>query len=96
MAVEAITMRQWLFGGLLCATLLAWSAKLDTQEGASKNGEWPAYGGDKGFRKYSPLDQINKSNVGSLTVAWRRSAVADEVRAKYPDLRSSNSFESTR
>jgi len=95
MAVDSITMRQWLFGGLFCATLLSWNARVDTQAGTGKGGEWPAYGGDKGFTKYSPLDQINRNSVGNLAIAWRRSAVADEVRARFPDFRFSSSFEST-
>ena len=41
------------------------------QQGASKNGEWRFYGGDAGSTKYSPLDQINASNVKQLEVAWR-------------------------
>src|SRR5205809_194118 len=40
------------------------------QSGA-KNGEWPAYGGDTGHTRYSPLDQITADNFGKLTVAWR-------------------------
>jgi glucose dehydrogenase len=36
-----------------------------------KNGEWPAYGGDTGHTRYSPLDQINADNFRKLTVAWR-------------------------
>ena len=40
------------------------------QSGA-KNGEWPAYGGDKGHTRYSPLDQINPDNFSKLEVAWR-------------------------
>jgi quinoprotein glucose dehydrogenase len=32
--------------------------------------EWPFYGGDQGGSKYSPLDQINRSNVSKLKVAW--------------------------
>ncbi len=32
--------------------------------------EWPYYGGDSGGTKYSPLKQINRSNVGRLKVAW--------------------------
>lgn len=32
--------------------------------------EWPVYGGDSGGTKYSPLDQINRSNVKNLKVAW--------------------------
>src|SRR5262245_46506263 len=29
-------------------------------------GEWTTWGGDAGFTRYSPLDQINKDNVGKL------------------------------
>lgn len=32
--------------------------------------EWPGYGGGPEQIRYSPLDQINKSNVARLTVAW--------------------------
>jgi len=31
---------------------------------------WPAYGGDAGGTRYSPLTQINPSNVAQLRVAW--------------------------
>jgi len=40
------------------------------QQGA-KNGEWRYYGGDAGSTKYSPLDQINETNVKELQIAWR-------------------------
>ncbi len=43
---------------------------LNAQSGAKK-GEWPAYGGDTGHTRYSPLDQINADNFSKLTVAWR-------------------------
>ena len=33
-------------------------------------GEWPFYGGDQAGTKYSPLDQINRTNVRNLQVAW--------------------------
>jgi quinoprotein glucose dehydrogenase len=33
-------------------------------------GEWPAYGGTNLGAKYSPLTQIDKSNVAQLKVAW--------------------------
>jgi len=39
----------------------------------ASNGEiadWPFYGGDAGGARYSPLTQINKSNVTELKVAW--------------------------
>jgi quinoprotein glucose dehydrogenase len=32
--------------------------------------EWPYYGGDEGAMRYAPLDQINRSNVNELRVAW--------------------------
>lgn len=32
--------------------------------------EWPVYGGNPGGQRYSPLEQINKSNVVKLQVAW--------------------------
>lgn len=34
------------------------------------NGEWRWYGGDAGASRYSPLKQINRSNVKDLKVAW--------------------------
>ena len=40
------------------------------QQGAP-DGQWPAYGGDHGSTKYSPLDEIDRDNVERLRVAWR-------------------------
>jgi quinoprotein glucose dehydrogenase len=40
------------------------------QQGAA-NGEWRHYGGDAGGTKYSPLDQINATNVQQLQIVWR-------------------------
>jgi alcohol dehydrogenase (cytochrome c) len=31
---------------------------------------WPTYNGDDSGRRYSPLAQINQSNVSQLTIAW--------------------------
>ena len=31
---------------------------------------WPTFNGDYTGRRFSPLTQINKDNVGSLTLAW--------------------------
>jgi len=33
-------------------------------------GEWRRIGGDAASTRYSPLDQINAQNVGSLRIAW--------------------------
>jgi len=35
------------------------------------DGDWPQYNGDLAAQRYSPLDQINAENVGSLQIAWR-------------------------
>lgn len=40
------------------------------QTGATK-GEWRRWGADGGTTHYSPLDQINRTNVKDLRVAWR-------------------------
>jgi len=58
----------------------------------SAGADWPYYGGDAGGRKYSPLKQINRSNVRRLQVAWtyRTGEISDGT--KYP-VRSA--FETT-
>ncbi len=50
--------------------LCLFDAGVRAQMGAAK-GDWPTYGGDIGNTRYSPLDQINRDNFNSLTVAWR-------------------------
>jgi len=37
---------------------------------ASEPGQWLTYGGTYNEQRYSPLDQINTSNVGELGLAW--------------------------
>src|SRR2546422_479681 len=61
-----------------CTLSLLLSATSQAQRGTS-GGQWPNHSGDKGSTKYAPLDQINRSNVRNLHVAWRRPAVADEL-----------------
>src|SRR5262245_6788181 len=57
---------------LVVVASLAWaSMTLQAQSGAAKNGEWRTYGADLGMTRYSPLDQINASNLAKLQVAWR-------------------------
>jgi quinoprotein glucose dehydrogenase len=38
---------------------------------SAPNGDWPVTGGDAGNSRYSALDQIDRSNVARLRVAWR-------------------------
>ena len=51
---------------LACATIAAVCFALPV----AAQSDWTAYGHDAGQTKYSPLDQINKSNVDKLTRAW--------------------------
>lgn len=46
-------------------------AQAGTAQKGAANGEWRHYGGDAAGTKYSPLDQINASNVNKLQIAWR-------------------------
>jgi quinoprotein glucose dehydrogenase len=52
----------------LIAMMIA-GLRLQAQYGA-KGGEWRFYGGDAGTTKYSPLDQINATNVKDLKTVW--------------------------
>jgi quinoprotein glucose dehydrogenase len=50
----------------------AWPASLrsDQQSAADPTREWRVYGGNPAGTHYSPLDQINRTNVHKLKVAW--------------------------
>ncbi len=51
---------------LACAAIATLSFTLPI----AAQSDWTAYGHDAGQTKYSPLDQINTSNVDKLTQAW--------------------------
>jgi quinoprotein glucose dehydrogenase len=76
--------------GILAATI--WTLSGQTK---AKPEEWPAYSGDKGATKYSALDQINSGNVKSLRIAWRKSAVPEELRAIYGDVQGPTNYNHT-
>src|SRR5262245_52405512 len=59
------------------------------------NGEWRSYSGDAGSSKYAPLEQINRSNVKNLRIAWRRPAVDPLLSGKDPKLQIQNNFRAT-
>ncbi len=59
------------------------------------NGEWRNYSGDNGATKYSPLSQIDASNVAQLKVAWRRPHLDPSYQRLDPDVRTVNLFRST-
>jgi len=52
------------------ALFLAIPLSFALAQSGTANGEWRYYGGDAQSTKYSPLDQINRENVGKLQIAW--------------------------
>ena len=70
----------------LSLVLLLSATVTKAQQGA-RNGDWQAFGADLGSTKYTPLDQINASNVGSLQIVWRRPALDTYYRNLNPDQR---------
>jgi len=76
---------------LLCGVSIA---TLSAQRGA-RDGEWRAHSADLGSTKYSPLDQINRDNVGRLRIAWRRPGVDASLKARNPSLAYGGDFRST-
>jgi quinoprotein glucose dehydrogenase len=57
--------------------------------------EWRHYSGDAGSSKYSPLAQIDATNVGRLRIAWRRPALDAAVLAVAPEMRAGKQFRGT-
>ncbi|MBI3474807.1 MAG: PQQ-binding-like beta-propeller repeat protein [Acidobacteria bacterium] len=56
-----ITTGKW-FAAIVLVSALSW--------GAEPGKDWPVYGGGSSGQRYSPLTQINRSNVARLRVAW--------------------------
>ncbi len=52
-------------------SLVSFTAPAHGQQGTPATGEWRVNGGDSGSTRYSPLDQINSTNVKNLQVLWR-------------------------
>jgi quinoprotein glucose dehydrogenase len=62
---------------------------------AAASGDWRYYAADAGSTKYSPLAQIDRSNVGRLAVAWRWTSVDYQIAKEQGSLRTTNMFETT-
>src|SRR5439155_4900502 len=75
--------------------VLAMAAWTIAGRAADKNHDWPAYGGDKGSTKYSPLDQINKDTIKNLKIAWRRSGMPEELRDLFPNTQAPANYQHT-
>ena len=58
----------------------------------TNHGEWPAYGGNLGAQKYTPLNQINLETVDDLEIVWEWKSNLDpgprevEGQRKGPDM----------
>lgn len=60
-----------------------------------KPGDWPQYGGNLGFDRYSSLSQINAKNVSHLHVLWTRPSLDSALLKQYPDLNVGKYFRAT-
>lgn len=61
---------------ILAAGATALAPLASSQTGTSiYEGDWPVYHGNESSQRYSPLEQINADNVGSLQIDWRFSTV---------------------
>jgi quinoprotein glucose dehydrogenase len=67
--LSALTLVVWLaLGGTFPSSNLS-TARADGSVAPPIN-DWRYYAHDPGSTKYAPLDQINRDNVGKLTIAW--------------------------
>jgi glucose dehydrogenase len=89
MTLPLLSWRGRLIGTLFAAMALSGAGSPPVK------GEWRYYAGDNASTKYSPLDQINRSNVSKLRVMWRRPQVEADFAAAHPRLRLSNNYRST-
>jgi quinoprotein glucose dehydrogenase len=71
----------WLVG--VCA-----AEPLHAQDAA----QWGFYSGTQGATRYSPLAQIDQSNVGRLRVAWRHAQADPAILAANPDFNLINRY----
>ena len=83
-------MRTLLCAGLAFVSVVTHPA---AQNGA-RGGEWRWHGGDLGSTKYAALDQINKDNVSTLRIAWRRPAIDPGLAGARP-IEFSHDFRAT-
>lgn len=61
----------WLVVAIVGATVVLPSAVARKKSHPNQTQDWPAYGGQPEGDHYSPLTQINRSNVSRLRTAWQ-------------------------
>src|SRR3954469_18161756 len=64
--------RSWMAGGIVCALLGSVVAHAVNAQGSKRDpaADWPTYNRDLAGTRFSPLAQINTTNVSTLTEAW--------------------------
>ena len=77
-----------------CGSLFLVFGSLAVAASGQTTGEWSQYAG-MGSQKYSPLDQIDASNVARLEIAWRLPSLDHGAAEADSRLRPSRIFEST-
>jgi len=80
-----------LLGTVAIAFGTAWSVAGKNE----KNHDWPSYSADKASTKYSPLDQIDRTSVGKLQIAWRQAGIPAELKAIWPDANAPTNWQNT-
>src|SRR5262245_65772469 len=80
------------FSFILTLSLAAWTVVGGAADG---DRDWPAYAGDKGSTKYSPLEQINRNTIKNLRIAWTRSGLPEELRGSFPDAQAPVNYQHT-
>ena len=60
----------WAITAAFSAAAMFGPLSASAQSGAT-NGEWRYFGGDGGHTQYTPLAQIDRTNVKNLKIAWR-------------------------
>ena len=63
--------------------------------GAAESSDWPYFGGTRAFTRYAPLDQIDRTNVARLRVAWRRPGIDASFTRPFPELEPSGYLRAT-
>jgi quinoprotein glucose dehydrogenase len=77
------------------AALMVAAAALPLTAQRGTESQWSYYSGNAATTRYSPLAQIDASNVSRLRVAWRHPHVDPAITRANPDLSYSNRYMAT-
>jgi quinoprotein glucose dehydrogenase len=70
MRLKSLRLVLWLTP-IFAVIAMGFTPRVQGQRGAPPSGEWRVWGADGGNSHYSPLDQINATNVKDLKLTWR-------------------------